>query len=256
MIEYAIIGGTGIYSMSEDIWERRIDTAYGTIDLDIISFEGLEIVFLPRHGKGHGTPPHKVNYLANMKALEQLGVKYVLATCAVGSCRAHLLPGNVVVVKDFMDFTKIRPLTYYEGATGVKHVEMTDPYCKNLRTKLEALAPIFDVELKDDVVYVCTEGPRFETAAEIRMFKNNGGDVVGMTNVPEVVLAKELGMCYGAVGIITNMCTGVTGEAIGLHEIGESVERNKENLTNLFVEIFKGRLNQDACRCNASLIEL
>lgn len=132
---------------------------------------------------------------------------------------------------------------------------MSDPYCKNLREKFYFMAKNQGIETKGEAVYVCTEGPRFETASEINMFKHLGGDVVGMTNVPEVVLAKELGICYATVGIISNWCTGMKGE-ITLHDIQKELDKSKEKVTKAFIEIFKGELNKNKCTCKNSIIEL
>lgn len=253
----AIIGGTGVYNVGEESYSKVVQTKYGEVEVDIVKIDGEEIVFLARHGKGHSTPPHLINYRANMKALEELGVKYIYATVAVGSCNESYAPGDVVVVKNFIDFTKVRPITFYEGGEeGVKHTDMSDPYCKSLRSKFYDIAKDKAIDIKGDAVYICTEGPRFETEYEIKMYKQLGGDVVGMTNVPEVVLAKELGMCYAAVGIITNWCTGINGEEIALHDIQGALAGNKEKITQGFIDIFRIDLNQQNCSCNNAIIEL
>lgn len=256
-MEKAIIGGTGVYDVCGKSVSKIIQTEYGEASVDIVEINGEEVVFLARHGKGHAAPPHLVNYRANMMALKKLGIKYIYATAAVGSCNEKYLPGDVVIIKDFMDFTKSRPITFYEGGeTGVVHTDMSEPYCRSLIGKFYDAADDFSIDIKGEGVYVCTEGPRFETASEIRMYMQLGGDVVGMTNVPEVVLAKELGMCYAAVGIITNWCTGVKGEDIALHDIQGAMEKNKEKITNTFIKIFAGELNQGGCRCCSSTMKL
>jgi 5'-methylthioadenosine phosphorylase len=256
-MDKAIIGGTGVYDVSGNCYSKNVNTKYGDVNVDIVEINGEEIVFLARHGKGHGVPPHLVNYRANMMALKELGIKYVYATAAVGSCNENYVPGDVVVIKDFMDFTKSRPITYYEGGDeGVIHTDMSEPYCKSLISKFYEVSKDMGIEIKGEAVYACTEGPRFETASEIRMYKTLGGDVVGMTNVPEVILAKELGMCYAAVGIITNWCTGVKGEDIALHDIQGAMSKNKENITNAFISIFAGELEQNSCKCDKSTMVL
>ena len=252
----AIIGGTGIYDIGEGSYSKIVNTKYGDVEVDIVNINGEEIVFLARHGKNHSAPPHLINYRANMKALEELGVKYVYASAAVGSCNENYAPGDVVVIKNFMDFTKVRPITFFEGGDEpVKHTDMGDPYCKNLRNKFYEAAKHESIDIKGEGVYVCTEGPRFETEYEIKMYKNLGGDVVGMTNVPEVVLAKELGMCYSAIGIITNWCTGIKGE-ITLHDIQGTLSKNKEYISRTFLRVFSGNLNQQECNCKNAIIEL
>ncbi|MGV8145234.1 MAG: S-methyl-5'-thioinosine phosphorylase [Alkaliphilus sp.] len=253
----AIIGGTGVYDIGENVCTRILETEYGNAEVDIVKIYGEEIVFLARHGKSHSNPPHLINYRANIKALEHLGVKHIFSTVAVGSCNDKYAPGDIVVIDDFLDFTKVRPITFHEGgAHRVKHTDMSDPYCGNLRKEFCNIAGQLGIDIQGDSVYTCTEGPRFETAAEIKMYKKLGGDVVGMTNVPEVVLAKELNMCYAAVGIITNWCTGMKNGAVELHDIQGALAKNKEKITKAFLEIFKGELNQENCTCNKAIIEL
>ena len=262
----AIIGGTGVYNLEgfnagssaaaafhvSKVEARTVVTEYGDVDVDILSIEAavntdgkhaekvedaeLEIVFLARHGRDHAVPPHLINYRANMMALKLLEVDEVFATCAVGSMRDDFGLGEVVLLKDFMDFTKTRIQTYFDGS--VKHVIMSSPYCRVLAQSFKDVAKKTGIALKGEAIYVCTEGPRFETASEIAMYRQLGGDVVGMTNVPECVLAKELGMCYSAVGIVTNWCTGIKPEVIALHDIGAALSENKERVTASFINIF------------------
>lgn len=253
----AIIGGTGVYDAFDHAETKTILTAYGEVTYDSVSTDGIEIIFLARHGKNHNTPPHKINYRANMMALKMLEVDEIYATCAVGSMNDAYEPGQVVLITDFIDFTKNRVQTYFDGESErVAHVEMTEPYCSTLRSRFVNKVASYDIDYKGEAVYTCTEGPRFETAAEIKMYKLLGGDVVGMTNVPESVLAKELGLCYAAVGVITNWCTGIEGKTIEGHQISESMEKNKANLTNLFVALFKTEDHEKTCHCDRSLIIL
>ena len=253
----AIIGGTGIYDITGDSSIKIVNTEYGDVAVDIVKFQGEEIVFLARHGKVHSTPPHLINYRANMKALELLGVKYIYATCAVGSCNENYAPGEVVILKNFVDFTKCRSITFFEGGDqGVVHTDMSEPYCSNLRKLLQEECKELGIGIKGEAVYVCTEGPRFETEYEIKMYKQLGCDVVGMTNVPEVVLAKELGMCYSAVGIITNWCTGIENKEITLEDIQGSMNKNKDMLTKAFINVLLRNINQEKCFCNRSTMKL
>lgn len=252
----AIIGGTGVYSAGHNKRSEKVSTKFGEVELDIVNIDGEDIVFLARHGNKHSVPPHLINYRANMMALKEIGVEYIYATAAVGSCNEAYAPGDIVIVNDFIDFTKSRPVTFFDGENeAVKHVDMSDPYCKNMREKLYANASGVDLEIKGDAVYVCVEGPRFETASEIKMYKKLGGDVLGMTSVPEVVFAKELGMCYSTIGIITNWCTGISGE-IELHDIEGAVNKNREKITALCIKIFKEGLDKENCKCDDSIIEL
>lgn len=255
-MEKAIIGGTGVYHIGEEAYSRIVETEYGNVEVNIVNVEGDEIVFLARHGKDHSVPPHRINYRANMMALKKLGIKYIYATAAVGSCNESYAPGDIVVIKDFIDFTKNRPVTFFEGGDKpVSHVDMSDPYCRNLRQKFYEAAKSEGILIKGNAVYACTEGPRFETAAEIRMYKMLGADVVGMTSVPEVVLAKELGMCYATVGIVTNWCTGI-GEHMAIENMNELLAENKQKITQAFLNVFKGKLDQGNCNCNNAILEL
>ncbi len=252
----AIIGGTGVYDVDQDVTIKNVQTEYGDVEVQIKNIGGVEIVFLPRHGKGHSKPPHLINYRANMMALKKLDVSHVYSTCAVGSLNDSYGPGDVMIITDFLDFTKSRIHTFHDGSDGVKHTDMSDPYCKNLRELFIENASDFNIDIKGEGVYVCTEGPRFETASEIKMYGKIGGDVVGMTNVPEVVLAKELGMCYSAVGIITNWCTGFKGEDIQMHDISASVSKNKEDISRCFISILSKEISKDNCSCESAVLEL
>lgn len=251
-MKYGIIGGTGIYNLKKISEEKTISTPFGDINITVVKSGLDEIVFLPRHGKEHKMPPHKVNYRGNIWALKEYGVEKILAIAAVGSLKEEIAIGDMIVINDFIDFTKNRIGTFFEGNNGkVAHVSMIDPYCKGLRKKLK------DKGLVREGIYVCTEGPRFETAAEIRFYASIGGDVVGMTNVPEVVLAKELGLCYACVGIVTNMCTGLVKKETSTKEILDTVEKAKEKITEIFVEIIsEDKGEKEECNCSNSLVGL
>lgn len=251
----ALIGGTGVYDTGQKAQTMVIDTEYGQVEVDLVLFDGETIAFLARHGKTHSTPPHLINYRANLMALKHLGVEQIFAFAAVGSCHQDLAPGEVVLITDFLDFTKSRPMTFFEQS--VKHTDMSDPYCTKLRKAFEISATQMSLCIKRNAVYVCTEGPRFETAAEIRMFRHFGGDVVGMTNVPEVVLAKELGICYSAVGIVTNWCTGAGPENISLHDIKGTLDENKEIVVKTMMQAFKIlKTSKERCRCTDAVMTL
>ncbi|ADQ14629.1 S-methyl-5'-thioinosine phosphorylase [Halanaerobium hydrogeniformans] len=252
----AVIGGTGIYDLNIKSISKEVKTRYGVVKVDIVNHYGEEIVFLARHGKEHTKPPHQINYRANLKALEKLGVKYIYATAAVGSFNENYEPGDIVIIKDFIDFTKTRVQSFVDSQTeSVKHYDMSDPYCQNMRGKFSKRSLTKQLKIKGDAVYVCTEGPRFETAAEIQMFKKLGGDVVGMTGVPEVVLAKELGICYASIAIITNWSTGIRDE-LNSHNIKDLISANKSKITEVFMHIFLEGIDQKNCNCGDSLIEI
>lgn len=253
--QYAVIGGTGVYdpAMLEDAQLHEIATPYGTAECTIGEFKGKRIAFMPRHGKGHSVPPHQINYRANVYALQSIGVHSVLATAAVGSMRLALPPGALVIVDQFLDFTKGRPTTFFEGDKPVAHVDMTDPYCRRLRAQLHHTADALGIAIANGGTYVCSEGPRFETPAEIRMFATLGGDVVGMTTVPEAVLAKELGLCYATVAMVTNYCAGMTGNPLTHQEVLDEMARNVHLLRTLFFESIATGVDESVgCGCKTA----
>ncbi|HHX51880.1 MAG TPA: S-methyl-5'-thioinosine phosphorylase [Clostridia bacterium] len=252
----AIIGGTGVYGLEGEKRLESVNTPYGNVKVSIQKAGDKEVIFLPRHGRDHATPPHKINFRANLRALKELAVTHIFATNAVGSANPNWSPGELVLFQDFIDCTKTRPLTFYDGGERVVHLDVSEPYCPELRRLLQEKAPAYGLSFAGEGVYCCTEGPRFETAAEIRMYRQLGAHVVGMTGVPEVVLARELGMCYAGVGIISNFCTGMARD-MNKEEILEAVEQNKSRLTGLFLDIIaNSNLSQEQCHCSQSLVVL
>jgi len=208
-VEIAVVGGSGLEEIFESKEILRIETPYGLpSEIFISKIEGRDVAFLPRHGKNHAVPPHKINYRANIYALYELGVRRIIATNAVGAINENFSPGDLVVPHDFVDFTKQRVLTFYENSP-VTHVDFTFPYCPEIRETLIASARKFNVKVWDRAVLVCTEGPRFETPAEIEVFRRLGCDIVGMTGLPEAVLARELEMCYASLCYVSNMAAGL-----------------------------------------------
>lgn len=230
----AIIGGTGVYALpGAEERERRIATPYGEVAVTESSLGDGRVVFAPRHGKGHAVPPHRLPARALLWALQEIGVTGILATSAVGSVHPGIPPGTLALLGDFMDFTKARPTTFHDGP-GVVHTDVTEAYCPHLKSALRQSADREGIALLPrDVVYVCTEGPRFETPAEIRAYRMLGGDVVGMTQVPEVVLARELGICYAGVALVTNLAAGVEGARPSHEEVLALMGRQGQTLSRL-----------------------
>jgi 5'-methylthioadenosine phosphorylase len=200
----AIITGTG---MSEQFDLTRPSTVRTPFGKTTAYYQDGEYVVVPRHGAGHGLPPHAINYRANIAALEKLRVKKVIATSAVGSMDRGFRVGEIGLIEQFLDFTKRRQMTFFENR--VVHTDVTNPYSSRLNLELLASAKQMGLDVRTHLVYVCVEGPRFETAAEIKMYKILGGDVVGMTGVPEVVLANEKKLEYASVAIATNWAAGM-----------------------------------------------
>lgn len=237
-----LIGGTGVYDPGRlfgfvPTGSKVVDTPYGSVPLTAGELGGRLLWFLNRHGPGHQVPPHRVNYRANLWALWQEGVRAVLATAAVGSLESALTPGTLVLLDQFLDFTGPRARTFFDGAgaplPGVRHTDMTAPYCAGWRSVLMAAADHDGIKLAPSGTYVCTEGPRFETAAEIRAYHRLGGSVVGMTGVPEVVLARELGLCYATVCLVTNLGAGLASGPLTHDDVTRVVAAQQEEMTRL-----------------------
>lgn len=255
----AIIGGTGVCdaTMLDTVRERQMDTFYGKIHYIQGTYKGKDVIFLPRHGKLHSIPPHLINYRANILGLKRLGVTAILSTTAVGSLNREFKPNEFVLPDQFIDFTKNRHTSFFDGgANGVVHVDMTEPYCYSLRSAVITASQILSgYTVHSGGVYVCTEGPRFETPAEIKMYEKLGGDLVGMTNVPEVCLAREAEMCYATVSMVTNFAAGISPAALTHSEVVECMEQNSQRLRELLmktVEIYDSDMD---CECRHALRE-
>jgi 5'-methylthioadenosine phosphorylase len=244
----AIIAGTAVYNIpGKTLKKESVKTPYGPAQLYRVEGDADDLIFLARHGITHDTPPHKINYRANIKALKMLGVKRVLATNAVGSINKKIPPLGVTLVTDFLDFTSNREDTFFDGGeSGVTHVDMSVTYCPRLNKQLKALAPNFNIDLCPEAIYVSTNGPRLESPAEIRMYAQLGGDVVGMTGVPEATLARELGLCYAAVAFSVNWAAGI--EKV-IQFVGDSdrFDKIKANILALFIETLKTTSDEDCC---------
>ena len=228
MSQIAVIAGSGAGRIFQDMVDRDvIVTPYGSVKT--YSSEELhpDIPIVLRHGAGHKVPPHLVAYRANIAGLAMIGTERVVAIGAVGSLRSSLRPGDIVFPDQFLDFTKARPSTFVETiGNDYGHTDMTNPFCEDLRRIALGSAGELEIPIHPRATYVCTDGPRYETSAEIRMFKMLGGDLVGMTCVPEVALAREKGMCYLHLSVITNMAAGIQPEPIS-HEKVERIIANK-----------------------------
>ncbi|MDI6725088.1 MAG: S-methyl-5'-thioadenosine phosphorylase [Methanobacterium sp.] len=246
-----IIGGTGIYEiveMGDRIETRVIETPYGkSPEINIFKLNDKDVAFMPRHAKGHEYPPHMINYRANLYAMGQLGVQRIIATNAVGSLEISIKPGDLLVPNDFLDFTKLRQSTFYDKKTV--HIDITEPYCHDLRNYLISAGDVVDKG-----VYVCTEGPRFETAAEIKMFKQLGGSVVGMTGIPEAILARELQICYASVCMVSNYAASISPTKLTIKEVFEIVEDKKEDLVNLIYNAIARTPAERECPCKYALV--
>ncbi len=250
--DLAVIGGTGVYraDMLENVKEIDVETRYGKVNLLFGTYHGRKIVFLARHGKRHSVPPHLVNYRANMQALKELEVKKIIATAAVGSLNEKMAPLDFVIIDQFIDFTKTRKSTFFEGRfEGVRHIDVTDPYCPKLRSFLFEKAVELGLKVQQGGCYVCMEGPRFETSAEIKMCKLLGGDLVGMTSVPEVVLAREAGICYATIAMVTNYAAGMAPSVLSHSEVLEITKKLNNDISRLIMTALAEVSLEENCDC-------
>ncbi|MFI8456695.1 S-methyl-5'-thioadenosine phosphorylase [Kitasatospora sp. NPDC085464] len=261
--ELGVIGGSGLYALLDDVTEVRIDTPYGEPSdaLFLGEVAGRRVAFLPRHGRGHRLPPHRINYRANLWALHALGVRQVVAPCAVGGLRPEYGPGTLLVPDQFVDQTSGRLQTFYDGlplpdgtVPEVVHVSMADPYCPAGRRAAMDAAREAAWEPVDGGTLVVIEGPRFSTRAESRWFTANGWSAVGMTGHPEAVLARELGLCYSSVALVTDLDAGVeSGEGVTHGEVLEAFARNVDRLRTVLFKALERLPLLRECACPHAL---
>jgi 5'-methylthioinosine phosphorylase len=227
----AIIGGSGLAKLAELRLERRevVRTPYGdpSCALSFGRIEGAEVVFLARHGYGHTIAPHQINYRANLWALQHVGATAVISVATVGGIRPAFGPGVLVLPDQIVDYTTGRASTFFEGPDNpVTHVDFTRPYSDDLRLQLAQAAQAAGEAVEFGGCYGCTQGPRLETAAEIRRMAGDGCDLVGMTGMPEAVLARELSLPYATLAVVANHAAGIgeSSAAISIEAMGEVLE--------------------------------
>jgi 5'-methylthioadenosine phosphorylase len=252
--ELAVIGGTGFYSLFEDAEELLVDTPYGkpssAICLGVIG--DRSVAFLARHGRGHSFLPHEINYRANLWALRAVGVRQILAPCAVGSLRPELSPGTVAVPEQLVDRTTGRAQTYFSGQ--VAHVPFADPYCPIGRATVCETATGRGFPVVNGGTMVVIEGPRFSTRAESQWYARQGWDLVNMTGHPEAVLARELGLCYTAIALVTDLDAGVTAEdAVNQRSVFEELRKHIERLRRLLCAAIPALPAIRTCPCTQAL---
>ena len=248
----AIIGGSGVRSILKGS-PKILGTPYGpTPNLTIGEVDSRPAVFLPRHGENHASPPHKVNYRANIWGLKSLGVERIIATNAVGAIDQQLTPGEIVLPSDIVDVTKSRVGTFYESSP-VTHIDVSQPYCPKVREILTASTLATGRTRPKDVVMACTEGPRYETPAEIKMLRTMGCDIVGMTGAPEAFLARELEMCYASISFVSNMAAGLQ-RMLSAREVEEKGHETSQVLTKILAgAIAKIPESRKDCPCGTAL---
>jgi len=250
-VKVAIISGTGFEGLFKNTKQLHVGTPYGIPTLHIGKINGKNVIFLPRHGLNHSVPPHRINYRANIYALYKMGVERILATNAVGAINLNFKPGDIVVPHDFIDFTKFRSVTFFDDAP-VTHIDVSQPYCPELRNLLISAAERLGLHVWDRAVLVCTEGPRFETPAEIKMFRNLSCDIVGMTGIPESVLARELEMCYASICYVSNMAAGVQKRLTAI-EVSKVSRDIVPKIEQVLIETIKTLPYKRSCSCANAL---
>jgi 5'-methylthioadenosine phosphorylase len=247
LAEIGVFGGSGFYSLLEDVTEAKIDTPYGapSDSFFLATVAGRRVAFLPRHGRRHTIPPHKVNYRANVWAMRSLGVKAVISPCAAGSLQRHVEPGHFVVSDQFVDRTTGRADTFFDGPI-VSHVSSADIYDPVLRGIALDVIRAHDIPVHDGGTVVVIQGPRFSTKAESKWFSDAGWEVINMTQYPEAYLCRELGMAVVNIALITDYDAGVLEgtEAVNAHNVLAVFEQNAENIRKVVLDMI-GRFPAD-----------
>ncbi|WP_225841511.1 S-methyl-5'-thioadenosine phosphorylase [Streptomyces albus] len=263
--EIGVIGGSGFYSFLDDVTEITVETPYGppSDSLFLGKTGGRTVAFLPRHGRGHHLPPHRINYRANMWALRSAGVRQIIAPCAVGGLKPEYGPGTLVVPDQLVDRTKHRQQSFYDGEPlpdgsipDVLHITFADPYCETGRQASLRAARSHGWEAVDGGTMCVIEGPRFSTRAESRWHAAQGWDIVGMTGHPEAVLARELELCYSSLALVTDLDAGAeAGEGVSHEEVlrvfGENIERVRKVLFDAVREL--PATEERGCCCSTAL---
>jgi 5'-methylthioadenosine phosphorylase len=252
----AFITGTGFYSLpgmeSQD--GQDVSTPYGIARVEYASLKGLQIAFVARHGKRHDLTPNQINYRANIYALKEIGAKRILATSVCGSLEKRWGPGTLILIDQFINFAHGRQDTFYPLDGKIFHVDVTDPYCLTIQDGLSKSGSKLGIELQRGATYACWNGPRFETRAEIEMTRRSGGQLVGQTNYPECVLAREMAICYATVAIVSNYAAGMQDQ-VTVTEVKENLKIVGDNIAVLFGEFLQAYPDPVDCACQHALDE-
>jgi 5'-methylthioadenosine phosphorylase len=252
--DVGVIGGSGLYELLHDATEVRVATPYGEPSDPLIVGElgGRSVAFLPRHGRDHRHPPHRIPYRANLWALRSVGVREVIAPCAVGGLRAELGPGTFVVPDQLVDRTSGRVQTFHDS--GAVHVPFADPYCPRGRWTALAAGEAAGLAPVDGGTMVVVEGPRFSTRAESQWFAAQGWSLVNMTGHPEAVLARELALCYTVVALVTDLDAGVeSGGGVTQAEVFRVFRENTARMRDLLSDVVAGLPPERDCPCPDAL---
>lgn len=242
MSQLAIIGGSGFAAMGGliSLGHEQPDTPYGPASGPVMRglLGGSEILFLPRHGSGHSIPPHRIDYRANIRALQACGAERVVALAAVGGIRSVFEPQVLVIPDQIIDYTYGREQSFCDGnCDEVVHIDFTNPYCEALRQALIDSANELDLDLVDGGTYGATQGPRLETAAEVRRLERDGCDLIGMTGMPEAALAREAGLCYASLAFVVNWAAGKADGDIGMDEIAANIAACSDRIERILAHL-------------------
>ncbi len=253
--DIAIIGGTGVYDpqLIEDAQEVKVHTPYGaTSDLVTLgTYKGKRVAFIPRHGRGHTIPPHRLPSRANIWALKSLGVKRVVASSAVGSLREDYKPGDFVITDQYIDRTKDRPDTFYDGGQ-LCHISSADPICPQLHQFFAEHTKKLGFPVHPAGTYVCVQGPRFSTRAESKLFRQWGCDIIGMTLHPEAILAREAELCYVSIAMVTDYDVWAE-KPVTSDEVMETMRSNSARFRELIMSALPLIPEKRTCQCGESL---
>ncbi len=250
-----IIGGSGLSESKIKKGSIKIETPYGlpSSPYEIEIFDEVEVLFLRRHGENHSIPPHKVNYRANIWGFKELSTDRIIGIFAVGSLQENIPPGSIVIPDQIIDFTQgMRENTFYEGPQVV-HIDFTYPFCPELRSHLCLGAKNLGIEIFEKGTYICINGPRLETAAEIKFYQNIGAQVIGMTLMPEASLAREVAQCYAALCVVVNYAAGISSSPLTVKEITEKMKESLEKVDKLIKTTIKNLPKQRDCACKDAL---
>ncbi|MFQ5406489.1 MAG: S-methyl-5'-thioadenosine phosphorylase [Candidatus Micrarchaeia archaeon] len=253
--EIGIFGGSGFYSFLDNVQEIEVETPYGkpSDKIALAEMAGRKIAFLPRHGHEHDYPPHMINYRANIWAFKNLGVTRVIGPAAAGSLQKNVKPGDFVVCDQFVDRTTGRKDTFYDKKP-VTHISAAEPYCSNLRKVAIDAGKKCGIKVHEKGTVVVIQGPRFSTKAESRWFTQNNWEVINMTQYPEVVLSRELEMCYANISLITDHDAGVEGiNPVTADEVVKTFNANNEKLKKLLLKLIPSVPKERNCQCKEAL---
>lgn len=227
-----------------------VATRFGSAEVVQTRIGDRDVIFVPRHGPTHSTPPAQINYRAQIAALRKMGVEAVIGVCAVGSLRTDLAAGALAVLGDFIDLTKRRQDTFFDASgESVVHTDFSQPYCPVISEVLVNACSLVGASCESGAVYVGVEGPRYDTPAEIRLYASWGGDVIGMTNLPEAVLAREAGLCYGAIAVVTNLAAGLSPTPLNHDEVRSVVAAASDTLKRILLQAVASVPERRNCSC-------